>query len=535
MVQTRMIWKLPDQQQLTQNMVRSAESALTLHVQSENIWVQFPEKLFGMIGKTEVRARKSPVPEGSGHWAARGSELVAEYQSDDGGKVVAHLDPASARSGKMNLLLQSQQHSLKRVPALPPKPRITSQLPITLGRQKGYNSVGNSKAIDPKTAAQRYENMPLPSKLALPAVLAANANQERLKAELRGDSDAQPARQLRRRLGQDMGRTFITLLYRGWFRGTLGEASGNEDNRPQSDESSPEKGSLGWRSLHRKFNGVANDLLNEMQRENVGDTVKEDISRYQVKLRKAGGDGEGWTGEVTGSPQFFPLKTVHILVAGDSVFAFDKNLKKLWDGKLSSKVIGGGSYDESLSESSQYGEGPCVERGDRLYLFDQTVLTAYEKTSGKPVWRLPSVGTAGLFFDEQGHIYVNTTTASPESVKYSRQIDISAKTRNEVIKLKKIQGKVLWRADGEGMISYLSGKFIYTMETYGGDSDEGSGFLGGMKTGLEIPAHVRIKRLSPAMVGCFGSITRGALRSTCSSMATVSNCSSEKSCRCSRS
>src|SRR6185295_11302488 len=116
-------------------------------------------------------------------------------------------------------------------------------------------------------------------------------------------------------------------------------------------------------------------------------------------------------------------KSLKLLVAGDALFVFDKDAKKLWEGKLSSKVIGRDSeWDDS---ESIYGDGPCIERGDRLYIFDQTVLTAYEKNTGKVQWRLPSVGTAGLFFDEQGGIYVNTTTAGLDSVRYSMQIDVT--------------------------------------------------------------------------------------------------------------
>ena len=255
----------------------------------------------------------------------------------------------------------------------------------------------------------------------------------------------------------------------------------------------PKKSALDGELTTGNSMNAASELLNEMQRERFGDSVREDISTYRVKLKNQGGTEE-WTGDVTGDPEFFGLKTINLLIAGDSLFVFDKDAKKLWEGKLSSKVLGGQSdFGES---TSLYGEGPCIERGDRLYIFDQTVLTAYEKNSGKVQWRLPSIGTAGVFFDGDGNVYVNNTTAGLDSVRYSMQIDVSQKTRNQVVKIQESSGKVLWRADGEGLVNYVSGKYLYTTEIHYGDTEEAS-FLPDIKTGLEIPPHVQIKRLSP--------------------------------------
>jgi hypothetical protein len=90
-------------------------------------------------------------------------------------------------------------------------------------------------------------------------------------------------------------------------------------------------------------------------------------------------------------------------------------------------------------------------------------------------WRLPSVGISGLFFDDQGMIYLNTTTASPDSIKYSNQIDITRKAASVVMKIEPRTGKVLWTADLGGLVNYVSGKFIYCMHSYHADDDEDSG------------------------------------------------------------
>jgi outer membrane protein assembly factor BamB len=154
-------------------------------------------------------------------------------------------------------------------------------------------------------------------------------------------------------------------------------------------------------------------------------------------------------------------------------------------------VAGGrGVFDEEKASS---GQGPCVERGDALYIFDQAVLTAFDLKTGNVRWRLPSVGIDGLFFDDAGMMYVNTTTASPESIKYSRQIDVTKKTSALVLKVNPQTGKILWTANS-GLVSYVSGKFIYTLDAYQGDDRKEENPYA---TGFEIPSHVMIRRLNP--------------------------------------
>src|SRR6185295_12784101 len=120
----------------------------------------------------------------------------------------------------------------------------------------------------------------------------------------------------------------------------------------------------------------------------------------------------------------------------------DKENKKLWQSTLNYNIADGLS---TLEESSAtYGQGPCVERTDTLYVFDQGVLTAFELKTGNARWRLPSVGISGLFFDDRGMMYVNSTTGSPESIKFSHQININQKSVSVVLKVNPASGKILW-------------------------------------------------------------------------------------------
>src|ERR1017187_4450173 len=200
---------------------------------------------------------------------------------------------------------------------------------------------------------------------------------------------------------------------------------------------------------------VANEILNEMQRDRGGDTVEEDQSRYQVAIRRPGStEAADWTGEVVGPPALFPLKTVNVLTAGKTVIVFDKTNRKLWQTALAYSVVhGAGAFG---GENTQFGGGPCVKRGDSLFVFDQAVLTAFDLATGNVRWRLPSVGIAGLFFDDRGMMYVNSTTASPENIKYAREIDINQKTDAVFLKINPRTGRQLWSTKPGGFISYLS-------------------------------------------------------------------------------
>jgi outer membrane protein assembly factor BamB len=204
-----------------------------------------------------------------------------------------------------------------------------------------------------------------------------------------------------------------------------------------------------------------------------------------------------------GEPSLYTLKTIDIVASGKGVLVLDKNNKKLWDARLNYAVANranfeaagdfGGADDGSLSK----GAGPFIERDDVIYVADQGMLTSFAKANGNVRWRLPSVGITGILFDDQGTLYVNSTTASPDSLKYSKQIDITTKVTSQVLKVDPATGKTLWAVLNEGMVTYISGKLIYTAESSAGDDfdeDEDSRVLG-VKTGFEIPAHIRLKRL----------------------------------------
>jgi outer membrane protein assembly factor BamB len=235
---------------------------------------------------------------------------------------------------------------------------------------------------------------------------------------------------------------------------------------------------------------VANEMLNDMQRERGGGVVEEDVSRYAVGLRGSG-SADSWTGEVIGEPSLLPLETVNVLSANKSIVVFDKNNKKLWQATLNFN-LSPDSVERDLDSAANH--GPCIEQKDTLYGFDAGMLSAFDLKTGNARWRLPSVGVTGIYFDDQGMLYVNTTTGSPDQIKFSHQIDINRKVVSIVLKVAPSNGRILWSSQTGGLVNYVSGKYIYTVQSYEPEEEDDTYRP---ETGFEIQPHMRIKRLNP--------------------------------------
>jgi len=92
-------------------------------------------------------------------------------------------------------------------------------------------------------------------------------------------------------------------------------------------------------------------------------------------------------------------------------------------------------------------------------------------------------------------LYVNTTTADPENIRYSRQIDITQKIQAALLKIDPQTGRILWNTQPGGFISYLSGNFIYTVEIYNPTPDELK--MADMAGITPNPPHIKIRRINP--------------------------------------
>jgi hypothetical protein len=202
---------------------------------------------------------------------------------------------------------------------------------------------------------------------------------------------------------------------------------------------------------------ASEQMINDLRRDQTGGVEEEDASRYQATLRRwPVSTAPDWTGEVIGSPSFFALKTRDVLVAGNSIHVFDKNNKKLWSGNLTYSIAPHNSEDFATEA-----DPPCVESDNTLYVFDRGMLTSFDAATGQVHWRLTSVGISQVQPDGKGHLYVTSTTASPDSLQFSQQVNLSSKVNPVILKVDATTGGVLWRNEGIGNKCFLSGKFIY--------------------------------------------------------------------------
>ena len=102
----------------------------------------------------------------------------------------------------------------------------------------------------------------------------------------------------------------------------------------------------------------------------------------------------------------------------------------------------------------------CLETNDRLFIWDTGFLTAFALATGKTLWRLPSVGISGVQQDRDGMLYVCTANLSPESLKYSLQVNLTDAVDPLILKVDPKDGKVFWKAPKfENCI--VSGKHLY--------------------------------------------------------------------------
>jgi outer membrane protein assembly factor BamB len=201
---------------------------------------------------------------------------------------------------------------------------------------------------------------------------------------------------------------------------------------------------------------VAAEMMSDAQRERGGGKRAEDDSRYQVALHRwFATKAPDWTGEVTGAPELFSLKTVDLLVSGVLLQVFDKNNKKLWESKLTYRI-----RDRSGAGGVRL-PPPCLEAGNTLYLADKGMLTSFDLASGNVHWRLTTVGISRFQLDDEGKLYIDTTTSDPEFIQYPDDPALRKKAQPLVMKVEPATGTILWRSERTASNCLLSGKFVY--------------------------------------------------------------------------
>jgi hypothetical protein len=474
-----------DAKELRRAIEESTAAELQLRVVGQNIWVITPSKLTLFDWESGQPSKEIALTNDYGSILHRGDEVVVLTGE---GKI--------RHATYINLATKESRE--EDVTGLP-QPKAGSKTEVAKGSGKGGSKSGKDglpslsgkdagKPLDPNKVSQQAQKLSIPGKIALPAVLSSSVhNQQTLKALNEGPDTASAAKR------QSPDEPFMLIPTPDGFMRFTSKLLEEKIVVRQAMKAPPSKSALDGPVNVTKTAEIANEILNELQRNAGGDTVEEDESRYLVKLSSADGKNE-WSGEVIGPPGLHPLKTVNVLTMNKKIMVFDKQNKKLWEAPLTYNV--GGLEDVELD--SGVGQGPCVERNNRLYVFDEGVLTAFDLATGNALWRVPSVGITGLFFDDKDMLYVNTTDASPETIKYSRQIDITQMPSGQLLKIDPKDGKVVFKISPPGPVTYVSGKFIYSVQSSGPvDEDEMDSVMsmpgmGGMRP------FIRIKRLSPS-------------------------------------
>ncbi len=414
--------RMPSPDRLKLRLQRAAAAALELRVYGSNVWVISPGSLVHYDWATGKPDKEVALPPGAGGIIARGDELLLMAAAQGGEPCVTRINLATCKSRTETLDGTAITNGLADAQAPGRRPGALAGLPVGLpGKDAG-------KPMDPAKVARQAQHLSLPARIALPAILANSRSQERALAEM-SDSSPRPAAA---NSPATPGETVSLIPTKDGFLQFSVRLVERRIVARSTMKAPPAKSALNGSLSVNKTADAANEILNDMQRERGGDIVQEDESRYLVKLGAPDGK-EGWSAEVVGPPSLFPLRTVNVVTANKMIVVLDKANNKLWQSTLSYNVnpnLGAGEGENGL-----YGQGPCVEHKGGLYVFDQGGLVAFDLATGSRRWGLPSIGIAGLFFDDQDNIYVNSTTAGLDSIKYSRQIDISQNARPVVFKI----------------------------------------------------------------------------------------------------
>ncbi len=447
------------------------QSELLLRVSGQDVWVGKGDKLTHYDWVTGKVVREITLPENGSALVEGDGELL---MLGDGS--VTHVSLATGDS-------RVEQFR-------PPGAKTLFVADNSGGGGLSLSGTTGGQPLDPNKVAAQAQNLKLPAKIALPALLANAMHEQQLEAALKDDPQRPRAKNSTAiPVGAE---NFQLVPAKNGFVQFSAKLLEERFVTRSAAKAPPKKSALEGEVNAAKTADIANELLNEMQHNSGGDTVTENESRYQVTVHiPDSASTPDWKGEVVGPPQLFPLKTVNVIAAGKTVIVLDKTNKKIWQAGLTYSVSGGGGF---YREEAKFGEGPCVEHGDTLYVFDQAVLSAFELNTGNARWRLPSVGVVGLFFDDQGSLYVNTTSGNPDDIKYSRQIDINKQTDDILMKVNPKTGKTLWSIKPGGFISYLSGKFIYTVQSNDPNPTDEEAQNDLM---IQKPAYFRIARINP--------------------------------------
>ncbi len=463
-----------NKEEFTQMILSRTQSGFTLHVHEQNIWLRSADKLVQYDWATGKPGKEVPL-KGGFERVQPSTEGLLIFATTAAGEDLIKMDWQTG---------ETQTQPLKRFSTLAALSRTNA-----LAAQRGTPA---NPALKGYKVAQAD---PLQVRLAAPAIAANAVQNKRIERALKEEDDDKPLLK-----PSVIGAVDIIEMAGSQFildRGAVVEFSVKLLEKKiierQAMKAPPKKSALEGNVNQSATVAIANEIFNDARRESTGGVEQEDVSRYEATIKRTTPSAAETKLEVTGQPEFFPLTTVDLVVAGKTLHVLDKTGKKLWESKLNFNISGGFGPSPWGGDLMANASAPGVERDGVLYFFDQGVLACFDLVSGNARWRQPTVGVTKLLFDDKGMLYVDTTTGSTDKLKYSQQVDIADKAYPVIIKIDPKTGKALWRSERHGRLSHVFGKLIYTMEWHGGDDDE-ERFS--PIPGANMPPHIRLRRLS---------------------------------------
>jgi len=459
---------IPLQTEVAKDAQIEMETALSLYVQDQNIWVRKETNLTRYDWDTGKPGQVLTLSNYYARPTIQGGELLLTDQNPFGQHLITHISLATGETHTEEIgepVKSAVLAAAARTSAANAKKKSgTAGLPT---KSDGPDS---DKPLDPKKVAQQAQNLPYAGKVALPATLSSTMHNQQILKELNSDDPDVRAKALAELANDEsFGRSFVNSKY-GYVEWSSKMLERKEISH-SAMKAPPAKSALENNPSVANSAAVANEILNQMQRDRGGDTVTEDVSRYQVTVhRPEAKDVPDWVGEVIGEPGLVELTNVTVVTGGSMIVVLDKSNKKLWQADLSQPFGESVRFQDEADDQSEtsVGEGPCVEHGDTLYVADQATLTAFDLANGNVRWRVPSIGIVGMFFDDLGGMYVNSSTADLESIKFSRQIDVNKKINPAVLKIDCKSGKVLWNVQPGGLVSHVDGKYVVCFAAHEG-------------------------------------------------------------------
>jgi outer membrane protein assembly factor BamB len=211
----------------------------------------------------------------------------------------------------------------------------------------------------------------------------------------------------------------------------------------------------------------------------------EDASLFRVTLRGSAEGAAVWTNDVSGPPCLFPLAGLDALVAGQTLWAFEKSGAVKWQAKLSNRIVPPnyqtdrfGSGEDSLRSDlsrtqffvareadTEWDDVPAApaftDLGGEIVGVDRGSVALYDAATGEVRWRYGVVGTRRLLRADDGSFYICGMTMDP----YAKHGSLTRVPEPLLIKIDGKTGAEKWIAKGDGSDAAVSGKYVYVAST----------------------------------------------------------------------